>query len=500
MILQSMPQTADAVEPPRTEAELAQYSKREWLDPVLGNLRRKAQGDQDLLKLLGEVEIWTRKGSPDDWRPDASAQLLIPENKPIIYVNLPFLEKSSMLADLAGLSLTGRNEAKPVVYQAGFNYGKALIHAKANNLETPLFFFKIDEAIDDQVLRVMTRSLSDEVFFGATTWVVLHELAHHRLGHTKRKQQTYKMCYDGNLQACSQSRKMELDADKLAFAMMRKLGYGLAPLHAFFLAHEAGQEIRFMAQAEPLENCSTHPSFATRRKELEKLYTVSEPPQGDFLIILTFSQKKDQVEAVETLIPRHPESEGWLFAIHDRSNFLSYEWRDGEIHLYGRSPESLSEIIVHQPGKLKPEMTFRVTRTKDGFVDESRANGFQVDYASIQHVRVGSLTVSGILETSPYRLFSNALAQVESRPDVRNAAGRIYGKQLQDNRKVLIRYARGQGTLADAQKQIKATNEIGIARLKITLGDSKYAQLRDLLLGSPEVKVGLDQWIHLKPN
>lgn len=475
------------------EQRAGALAKSDFLDPVLIHLRHKARNDTRLLTLLGDVQLATPSKAPNDYRPDAFSTFNPSTMAPIISINLDFMLKSSMLADIAGLLLTGRSDAGPLLHEIGFRYGQALAEAKREASALPRFEFFGNADISDPVLRTMTKRLAQEAFFGGVAWVVLHELAHHELGHAKAGSE-YKACTDGDQEACARSRTMELDADKLAFKRIRDLGYGLAPLRAFLMAHEIGQEIRFRCDAEPLEIRSTHPSFGTRRKELERLYDVSKPPQGEMLIVLFGSRNaRDEIEFVELWIPRD-QNEGWLYALQvsGETTFLPYEWRDGQIHVYGRSADRLSELIVHQPERLTPDMTFRESALESHEVTETKTRGFQVDNAMGWGLSLGPVMAWDVLESSPRRLAGRVLREIEDRPEIRALAERVICEQLQEARMILIRHARGQLSTPEAEGQVKATKDYSAVRLREALGAAKYDRFSELFVASPVMKMGAE--------
>lgn len=468
-------------QPPQDIQALAAYAQREWLEPVLRSLQCKAQGDQELLKLLTHLSLWTLTEPRPEWGPNAVATHK--DGKPIICVDLFFINQMFKRADLAGLALTGLDEAGTILYNWGFEYGQSVAQALSNQLAAPDPSFNMDHYVTDPGLRVMTKRLSLEVFFGGVAWTILHEAAHHRLKHFERHPISNE-----------EAREWERKADSWAFSMMKKLGYSLPPVHSLLVCFEVAQEIRYMAQVEPLEIDSSHPSWATRRKELEKYHDVSEPPQGDFLVFLTFSgNDQNEFSITETWVPRYPDSEGWIFAILSGGVFLPFEWKDGQIHLYGRAADMLSEIIIHQPNKLKPEITFREIRMEDGAMSETRTRGFQVDTAWSQELGVGPLKAYQVFQSSPRKLFSQALHQIEGLPDSINAAEQVQLKMLQEVRQISIRYVRGQLSFAAAQKELGATADKASVRLKVILGPEGYARVRDSIMSHSIVKLGFDQ-------
>jgi hypothetical protein len=136
---------------------------------------------------------------------------------------------------------------------------------------------------------------------------------------------------------------------------------------------------------------------------------------------------------------------------------------------------------------------------EDGSAYEIKTNCLQVDMARWQNLSAGgSLQMWQLLETSPRKLFLQALLQVEDRPDVVQLAERIQVRSSKEVRQHLIRYARGELSLEEAQQQVLATAEGGAVRMKSVLGEHKYAQVRDLLFSGEIVQFGFDGLISLQ--
>jgi hypothetical protein len=279
---------------------------------------------------------------------------------------------------------------------------------------------------------------------------------------------------------------------------MKKMGYGFAPVNAFLAAYEVLETLELLSGISQPESDSDHPSFSTRRKNLETLYNTTEPPRHGFLGLITVSRDDEgELKIIETAIPRDPESEGWPYAIQGDS-FLPYEWKKGQISIYGRSSEKLNEVIVHQPDEIITDITYREILLKDGSVAEIKNRAFQVDYAPVQNIGIGTLKFSDLMKSSPRKFFLKVLTQVTTRPNVVNSAEASYMKHAREIRQILIQYARGQLSDAVARQQIAVSNESNVAELRKILGDTRYNQFRDLLMSDPAYKIFLERQNYLE--
>lgn len=483
----AQPTTYDAIM--KDMQALADYVHSESLNPILDDLRRKTQGDRELLELLNHVKLWTHPTPRVQWGPNAVANY--EDGRPIIHVDLIFINQMFAHADLAGLALTGSSEAAPFLEKAGYDYGQSLAQAMQKGLKLPDFSFHIKETVTNPVLRIAAEHMAYEAFSSGIAWIILHEVAHHYLGHTG---------VDPSIPVTLEtSRKRELDADRQAFSMTKKLGYHLSPVRIMLGAMEVTQEIRVLGGAEPLEINSTHPSFATRRKNLEKNHDISKSTPGSYLnVLLVGADEKGYAYTTKLYVPRSPLSEYQFLALYQdsiqkRPVFMPFEWKNGQVHLYGRSPDMLSETIIHDPDQIYPNITFRYTPLPNGPVTEQKRRGFQCNFSSIHMADIApGLKVYQVESASPQTIILQALRTVENRPDVLQTAESIWFKTLQETKNILLRYAQGKLSFEEANKQMLAcSNNKGSELLKTLLGPDKYARFSDSIFANPIIQFGL---------
>ncbi len=468
---------------PSSPEDLAEVARTEWLAPVLENLRRSAHEDPQLAELLREVRLWTLTTPRVEWGPNAVATTQA--GAPMIYVDLVFLNEIFATAEVAGVALTGRDEAGDILYQWGENYGKSVGHAVVNRLPAPTPSFDIHSAIGDPGLRVMSERMAWEVFFSTAAWIVLHEVAHHRLEHLRRDPTSK-----------GEARKWETEADLWAAGQIEELGYGLAPVHASLGTLEVMQTIRALGGLVPPESASDHPHWSTRRKELERQFDVEAPPRGTILAVLNFiGDDQGRFHAVETWIPRRPDLEGHLFAVQSGAGWQPFEWKDGRVHMYGRNAERRTEWILEEPDELKPDITIHEVRLADGTASTSKTRGFRVNMAWSADLDVGPLKARDITGTSPVALFSAALRQVVAEPAVIAAAERIQLDQLQSTRGILIRYAKGELPRAEGERLVTASAEHAGEQVETIVGPARWQQVRDALFADQIVQFGFDEMI-----
>jgi len=471
---------------PENIEKLAKYIQKECTGPVIDNLLRRAGGDQELIEWLRQIELWTKPEPPPGI--GAGAFATYKAGKPIVYIDLIYINEMFDYADVASLALTGQENAMSIFIQAFYNYDMSLKSALQNKSPIPRFSFKIDHSITDPALKTVAKRLALEAFFGGIAWVILHEVSHHRLGHTQKHTFTLK-----------DKRLDELAADRGAFVLMERMGYNLAPLNALFVAKEFAQKLRIRAKIEPPEYGSTHPIYATRNNQLEQLFDVKKATKESMPTFLTLVSKSgDSYVAYELIVPRDPDSEGWLFAIASTNEYLPYEWKYGKIFIYGRDEKSRSEIIIHEPDKFAAKATIRIFDRHNILIEEKSGIFIQVDYAWSQHLQVGPTHVYSIFANSPIKNFRKYISQVEHMPSVINNATQIHLDQLRETRQVLIRYAKGELTEESIEGLIKTISTKGSEQLQNLLGMQKFERLKNITFSDPLFQFGLDIFISKK--
>lgn len=491
------PAYADLPRPPKFTTEsssqmasqMAAFAQREWLEPVLENLKRNAKADPNLVGLLNRMRLQTRV-YPDESGPNAFAYEDA-AGRPIVTVDLLFLISAMQVADVAGLALTGRSDAAPIIASAMATYQNALQHPVAGVV--PEFSFSY-RTIDNPTLRMMTEPMAQAVFLAAVTWAILHEVGHHVLGQVARLEALRDA---GVKMSMADARGLETEADGWAFDAMVRLGYGLAPLGAQLAALAAVQRQNVAAGRDRPELASDHPSFRSRFNNLSRHGDVKAPPQGPWMVILYFSVGgQGSLELATLVIPRDPATDA-VYAF-ERNTFLAYEWKDGQVHLYGRAGNVRQEVVVLEPNALRPKMLFR-TVNADGTVSAETTQGFQTDFAFYQTTTIRQgLTVADAMEFKPRQWLLDTVSRITTSVDTLSSVELSFVKHLRETRRVVIENARGAISDAAAQEDFKKSTDLYFSEIKAALGDAKYDQWRALVAGDPAYSILVEKGHELK--
>ncbi|MFX0067360.1 MAG: hypothetical protein ACFFC7_35005, partial [Candidatus Hermodarchaeota archaeon] len=167
--------------------------------------------------------------------------------------------------DVSKLIVIGRFLDRPraaaIIRDASRIYGAESTEAHINGKPLPPFRFNEADYLSDEGELQLVERLHLEIADITIAWVILHELAHHMLGHTLREPINK-----------AQSRNDELAADAWAFKKLTELGiclWGVGQVMSLWSGWEQAREI--LGIEDPEEE-SSHPSWRTRYQKLTQLY------------------------------------------------------------------------------------------------------------------------------------------------------------------------------------------------------------------------------------
>src|ERR1019366_9077330 len=150
--------------------------------------------------------------------------------------------------------------------------------SKEAGSRAPAVLLRLGEYVPDSLHQKFIREFSKLEYNPAIAWVLLHEIAHHVLGHV------------GNASSMEQSRERELAADDWAFRKLQELHYPLLGVYACLnelAGHQAIVQGIMDEQDQPatprqlkqLEVGMLWPLWDTRAKALAEHFDVNAQPQ-----------------------------------------------------------------------------------------------------------------------------------------------------------------------------------------------------------------------------
>lgn len=452
-----------------------EYVERSILLPAVKNLRLASAQDPGLLSWLDLLEL--KSSSIKHTGPEAFATM---ENGlPVVEIDMSFVLKCFWISDLAGLIMTRPSENS--MYILGEQYGQAVGKSiTAGELPPPIKFNP--DKIDLQPGQdVCLKSMGHLAFGAAIQWVVLHEIGHHQLKHFERNPRDF-----------AESREWELAADSWAIERMQHLGYGLDPLEAVMGAFLCEEEIQSIAGlVKPIEY-SEHPSWAQRLANLKTFDTQKPSSTGIWKSILIVSAEPVTGEfyANELWIPNQ-SMPSVMCLLNDFGHTIRMPVEfaaDGSIHIYGRSPKELSEIIVTNLETLYPDVRFKHTDLSTGQTSISETRGYQFDKGFILSTSLKGIeefTIKDALQLDPNSMFKEHLLEVETKPEIVSEVMKLQEQATAGINEVVLEYAKGIVDLQTAQQMATRLSSDQSVKLRQLVGENKYKKIQAILSKHP---------------
>lgn len=462
---------------------LAAMATRQVLQPTLEALQEQARSDPELSGLLSRVRMTTYGRRQRHLGHNAGATTV--GGRPAVLVDLIYLAETVNIGAFAALGILQNDAAAPIIRSAMQEYEKAAAAQQPSEFVVDISDLGEGTALHDVAVR-----LGVEVGLTTAAWLVLHEVGHHVLGHLTTD------IPDGE-----PSRAAERKADEWAYRKLYDLGFHLDFLDWYLMARAALEEVDLKYGLAAPEATSTHPLFATRRAELNRLFDVARAtPVRTLAFVGTGWDGRGTPVMVEAIVPRRPDEDMqlaaavWTGSVH--SNQL-FDWQDGAAHIYARSGDRLAEITIHHPERVRTKVTSRLRDLRTGEERTIERVWIQTSLVLQRRQRLGGVQASFMLDNPLGTVLREALRAAGIDASKSDAVVREFAAYFSELRKSLVRYARGESTLAAFAGTMDARSEQFSTRLRAMLGPQWSKAVEDALMANPRVLSMLD--VLMKP-
>ena len=474
-------------------ADLAVKATEVMLQPVVDALRLRTRDNAEIQGLLGKVTV---AASPRLLgKGNASASGI---QRPLVAVDMSLVNEVNSLAKLNVVQIMGLAKAREIHREAGFRYGQALGAAIKAGTPLPEFVFDPKDYLTDRLELETVRVLSVNLGESTLAWVVLHELGHHVLGHTKRKPKDL-----------AESRADELRADTWAFTEMQRIGTPLFGANRFMLARATMETVEQMFGAVPEEALSTHPTWSRRQAELVRQFDVARmppEPQRMFSSVVSWQELGKAAEIVKVILAGPPgcgpQNGMWIgvIGLRGRSDPAICEERDGKVWLYQRGPAARVEISIETPNAFVTQVRMRsigVTGNRDGQAVESSFPALRHSFAfALADVGLGGLTVDALTQTTPLSFFGDVLTRINVTTPTRTAVLSVARRCIVEQGDLALGYSKNViHTLDDLQARATTSQNACQAELHKILGPEMSARFQAAMFESPLAQAGLTHLI-----
>lgn len=454
----------------------------QFLQPVVRALRKELADDATLQAYLAQITI-----SADPWTIEQGNAFAERQHGARVVVETTLLQWIWCLSEVDLME----NGPWPYKQQASdwwARYGLESKAAMAMGLGLPSATLSLQDYVPDPLHREFIEEYSRLEEEPVIAWVVLHEIAHHVLGHVNRSPR--------NLQ---ESRQWELDADNWAFQKLRDLKYPLLGVDKFFLQWARFQSV-FVAmldgQTEPasparlaeVEQKSDHPLWRTRLLKLVQNFDVNAQPEAVLrfftaMEIMTRPDGHKEMLKITVVFPSPVRASEWgrgLLIVRDKASIPVWvEYKDGQAYLYGGNGHI--KLQLKTPAQLWSEINYEVVQ-KNGASQSVHLAGWYDSFASYfpDDIVEGITLLDGLELSSPAKGLIPILNQLPWDQTVKRSVIDTMTACTVKLNGILLPYYKGMMTLTEEERQTvwSRNMEQCQAALKATLGEERSKVLQ----------------------
>jgi len=452
------------------ESIASQYVQEEatklWIVPVIAALKRAATGDAVLTRLLDEVRFTSTRYYT---RPaNAYATPASVNSAGVVEIDQGWFHQAMAAAYLEAFDILDPGGQRGLVRRAGQAFGATFGAAISKGGVQPNFWLKVGDYIDDATELKFVSKFAETLTTEAIAWTVLHEIAHHRLGHPPASEGT----------ELSIQREREYQADEWACRKMLDLG---VPLHGPWALIQLLAAV-FGAQNDlvvlPAEESSTHPTWQHRRERLEKSFTFSATTNRRWVVFhsvanLAASGSPADIAELAYFFPHDPARFGMCTGTANRVGEAqaeaAVERTEFGTHLYQRTSEGfLVDSHIVEPGRAVTHIVTKVTDPKTG---EKWAD-VRIAWEEPVCLDPGWKQVP-----SPKGLYRSALVAAGIASTARRQAIAAFDRKLDAYCQITIAAGKGQLAAKEAQARADAASRQYQTELSIILDPQARARL-----------------------
>ena len=477
--------------PQRDLLSLSDRIRTQLVLPVSENLLAHYEDDADLAELLQTIQFHVLT-IPEDARPNARAERFGATRR--IELELDLVAGFNQLAEVAGL-IRMEDEALFGLLDAPTRRFQDLVRSGRHSALS--FQFDVDHSVHDPQVRAMVEHLALDSLLSVTTWIILHEIAHHQLCHLEPTP-----C-GSNAPWTASIYDQEIDADRWALEQMRVMGFSLFGLRSALAAKAVLIDLEREALGLPPAQPTDHPTYWQRVAMVDEFLARDQLRDETFRwFAVAVEEESDprRWRVLEYPVPINPHHDGVIAAVIPEGGsrpLVGVEQVQQTIRLYGRDDVHFSEMVFSEINRPVARVTFRHRRISDGTLTGVQRMAYRVNWANIQHVRIGDVTVREILGTRPVDVFIDALQQAGVSPQRQLELERTYLNSMSQIRLIIVEFARGRRSLQDAQARIQSVAEQMSSQLRRDLGDEQFGLFERAVYRNSVVGLGMERYFQI---
>lgn len=334
------------------------------LEPILSSLRKNTSGPNGVLpssihSLLGAIRIDIPTQDKISGWPQANAGVDPESGNDVIRIDALYILALEKVSELIALKATHHPQADAIRNKALKRYAAQLKNYNSWRIQIPFTFNIFDFLSEEEGAREISQA-KDVVITDILTWVVLHEIAHHLLGHFDVAQFTELRNLKEGPEQDLEKRRLELAADQRSFELMKQIGAGIDSLGYYVALQSELERSRREHGLELPKEQGSHPSWEARSKAFWNFFIGARPafsPTGWIVFKNDKFLEPGLFVSERFLIPADPISwiscGLWIQGIANRGRgpvrLRGIEIDDsGAVHMFSRS-RMTPEVVINRP-------------------------------------------------------------------------------------------------------------------------------------------------------
>ncbi len=465
---------------------------RASIEPVVAALRRGSEGDPEILRLLSRIEFTAtphlmRPGNAYASRPRRVA------SGGTVEIDLGWFQQAFSIGEAASFVAIDPTGERKLMYSVGFNYGRELAEAIADARNPPNFSIDINDYLSDPLELSFVRGFGTRITDEAMAWTVLHEVAHHELGHLTPGK------FDSSN---ATSRQLELDADDWAHRKMEELDIPLFGVMQFMQMMDVLDQIQAQVGFGFDESESTHPTWARRLSHLTSNYdTTKSTTKSSYKIFMSKLNvaapgAPANIKRIAYASPRNSKEFACIgFVMFDDVQEIAIAEQSGDaVHLLQVPPGELIEVTILEPDRAVSHIQTTVTNRATGEVMQGTLLAWEQPMALYGEVTKAGIRVGEVMQISPRSMIGEALDETVTDPKTKRNALAALDKKLESDCEIAIAFGRGQLEMQEMMSRSQSVAQTYSDDLNRILGERDFARLQSTIMASPLVQSGLRQF------
>ncbi len=474
-----------------TNEELKKIStriKKNYLNHVVVNLQEKLSGNKELLELLNNLKLDVK--SHITFSP-VSQSYRIGESR-FVDIDMGEILSAQYFCDMGSLALIRSSKVVKLIKQIMFQYGQDLIAALKRGVQDTWPKLDLTKLGLSQSCVEELHLESIEIMLTFVTFLVLHEIAHHKLGHTSHPPP----------KSLEQSRNQELAADFWAIQKMNEMDYSLVYLEVLFTTFTLIETIQSGGDQLVYESENTHPRWDTRGGQLVDFIHNNQAPQSTWISLRSFDIVKHQHTGqhlffkYELMFPRNPADIGTnlaFFYINNQLHIVAIEYGPEGAFLYENDTKDTFCIHVKTPFAFSSEVDWYIVDKTNAETIKYQFNAKRISFAYYNEEEKGGIKVRDFLRMSPLKELRSILYKVEEREDVRTEMDMLLKESLINQGNLMLRYKKCQVSFQDfISEGVRLSTETA-ELMRAKMGDRNFKMYQTEVLKNKAVQLGMDK-------